>query len=513
MYKKLKIALYVALVCGLFFAVGASAKTYIFGDDGTWTTPDTASFRFTSSDRVSFQLAERAKVTITLTFSPYGTKGALIEPDTIPGTTKWVTMETKNVYTTTSFLDPGTYYTGYYFDSYGDSSGRKMKFALTIVPVTGLTDINNNHSLDNALPITTSFKVSGMVGAYGNCNDYYKLTLSKPTKISLTFTSRDSDINLKLYRQGNTSSFFSFLENWYEDVPNGIYLNQSVLSKPETYKYSFTLPAGEIYFAICESKYGGRYDLKLKNLGSSAGVFKMPSTKTVTAGFSSTILAEIKPSYFDQPGDVVYTISAKSTKYATLDPNTGLIRALSPGKVTVKARSDKLNKTLKCTLTVAKNEYKRSKPWYKKGRKVFLSVKRIAYSGNNVIVDVYVYNRTGRTLRSLYGLGVELYSSDADGVQTGDEEWTEEIDVWKPKGGSLRSGRYAVVRFRFEEMPKDKYDIRARLLRADVGAYYAKKIRKVTPQLVFVEEGAPGALSGLYALPEETYRADAASDQ
>jgi hypothetical protein len=70
-----------------------------------------------------------------------------------------------------------------------------------------------------------------------------------------------------------------------------------------------------------------------------------------------------------------------------------------------------------------------------------------------------------------------------------------------------------VVRFVFDEMTKDKYDIRAGLLRADVGAYYAKKIRTVSPRLVFVEEGTPGALTGQYALPEEAYRADAASPQ
>jgi hypothetical protein len=507
--RKTGLLLIAALLCGLVFAAGAMAKIYDVGADGTWSSPDNSpDFKFDYRDRVRFTVTQRAKVTVKLTFAPSGSFGGIYVPSTLPYSTISDSWHTLNMFTLPSFLDPGTYYTGFYFYKNGFSYGRKVTFAVTAQPVAGLSEPVGNHSLESAHPVAMPGTTSGMVGAYGGKNDYYKLTLAKPAKVAVAITNRDSEVNLRLYRPGSATSFFSLIED-YGSWPDDIYNNQYLLEKPETQKFTISLPAGDIYIAVCDSKYGSCYNLSLKYAGSAAGVFKMPAKKTVTAGFTGSVLAQIEPSYFDQPGDVVYSVLGKDAKYAAIDPLTGQFRGLSPGKATLYARSEKLNKTIKCTLTVAKNEYTRSKPWYRSARGVYVSVKRLAYSGNNVIADLYVYNRTGRRIRVIYYLGMDLWESDEEGDPVGESELgSVEYDAWRPKGGSLSSGRYAVVRFVCKDQTKDKYNLRLGQLCVDVHGSYSKQAKTAGPAMEFVREDMPGALSAQSARPEAAYLAD-----
>lgn len=505
--RKLRLLLTAALLCGLVFAAGAMAQTYEIGPDGTWSTPDSSSFQFRSGDRIRFEVTQRAKVVVTLTFGSPNAHGALFQPG-VTEPLRYDRILYGTTFSHTSFLEPGVYYTGFLFDDPVGSRGNKMTFSVKIQPVKTINEPVGNHTMESAYPVTTPFKTSGMVSGYSHQDDYYKLTLAKPEKVTVTFTSRDSDVNLRLFRKGNAASFFSLLENYYGGAHDGIFV-QIMYDEPVTRKLTFTLPADEICIAVGESRYGGRYDLSLKYAGSGAGAFKMPAKKIVTAGFTDSVLAQIEPSYFDQPGDVVYSIREQDAKYATIDPSTGQIRGLSPGKATLYARSEKLNKTIKCALTVAKNEYTRSKPWYRSARGVYVSIKRLAYSGNNVIADIYIYNRTGRRIRAIYYLGLDLWESDENGEPTGMSELgTDEYDVWRPKGGSLSSGRYAVVRFVFKDQTKDKYNLRLGQLCVDVYGSYSKQAKTATSAMEFVRENMPGALPAQRARPEAAYLAD-----
>lgn len=80
-------------------------------------------------------------------------------------------------------------------------------------------------------------------------------------------------------------------------------------------------------------------------------------------------------------------------KVATVNQD-GQVTAVAPGKTVVRVTTNKNGKKAYCTVTVARNlSIPRTRPRSSSG-KLVSSARRIYYSGNALIIDMYFYNRT-----------------------------------------------------------------------------------------------------------------------
>ena len=88
------------------------------------------------------------------------------------------------------------------------------------------------------------------------------------------------------------------------------------------------------------------------------------------------------------PNAVKWATSDK--KIATVDEN-GLVTAVAPGKVIIRAMSGKVKAD--CRITVTGNEAVYKKPATDKEKKVYVSARHIYYKGGNLVVEVYYANK------------------------------------------------------------------------------------------------------------------------
>lgn len=69
------------------------------------------------------------------------------------------------------------------------------------------------------------------------------------------------------------------------------------------------------------------------------------------------------------------------------------------------------------------------------------------YNGSNIVVQMYIYNNTGMTVRSIEDLVIGLYDTDPDG-----QSWPREsvkVGKWIPSNGKLKNKAYDVITVTF----------------------------------------------------------------
>ena len=144
------------------------------------------------------------------------------------------------------------------------------------------------------------------------------------------------------------------------------------------------------------------------------------------------------------PGAVKWISSDK--KIATVDAN-GLVTAVAPGKVIIRASAGKVKAD--CKITVTGNEAVYKKPATDKEQKVYVSARHIYYKGGNLVVEVYFANKTKKTVKLPYAGKLVLTLKDG--------QTFELRDIAKGKN-PLMSGKMAVADYKFSLAERPELD-------------------------------------------------------
>lgn len=131
---------------------------------------------------------------------------------------------------------------------------------------------------------------------------------------------------------------------------------------------------------------------------------------------------------------------SSDSKIATVDEN-GLVTAKSAGKVTIRAMARNGKVKADCRVTVQANSANYKKPVVGTDKQVYTSARRIYYKGGYLVVELYLANRTGATVR-LPEPGT-LVLTLADGSQL------ELMEIEQGKK-QLKSGKVGNVQYRFK---------------------------------------------------------------
>lgn len=134
------------------------------------------------------------------------------------------------------------------------------------------------------------------------------------------------------------------------------------------------------------------------------------------------------------------------------------------GTTTVTFSNQYLKGTVKCKITVKANAYTRSKPVVGKKKGLYGSAKKMYFDDNELVVDMFIYNKTGKTITGIRGLCISLVDASdlmdmSDPFETGS---VYEFGDWVPAGGELRNNKYAVVQFRFPYQ-NNCFDLRSKI--------------------------------------------------
>ncbi len=138
-------------------------------------------------------------------------------------------------------------------------------------------------------------------------------------------------------------------------------------------------------------------------------------------------------------------------KIATVDEN-GLVTAVSPGKVVIRASSGKVRAD--CKITVTGNEAVYKKPATSKEKKVYVSARHIYYKNGNLVVEVYFANKSGKTVKLPYAGKLVLTLKDGQVIELKDVERGK---------NQLMNGKMAVADYKLslDERPElDGLDLR-----------------------------------------------------
>lgn len=106
---------------------------------------------------------------------------------------------------------------------------------------------------------------------------------------------------------------------------------------------------------------------------------------------------------------------------------------------------------VKCKITVKANTYTRKKPSVGKKKGLYGSPKKMYFDDDELVIDMFLYNKTGKTITGIQGLCIALVS-DSDLMDLYDpfvQGSVYQFGDWVPTGGELRNNKYAVVEFRF----------------------------------------------------------------
>ena len=181
---------------------------------------------------------------------------------------------------------------------------------------------------------------------------------------------------------------------------------------------------------------------------NSPGGWTMPKRYTGTAGVRHQLVE------FTSGGETAaLTVASNRPKVATVDED-GRVRCLKPGTATITV-SDATGAKLSCKLTVKKNAFSRRKSEAVPAGELGVSVKHLGYKRGELVVKLFLNNRTGRKIAALAHPTLELLDADQVVYARAMPDWRPKkglndktTKVYEATGGlaleqlDLRSGRY-----------------------------------------------------------------------
>ena len=272
---------------------------------------------------------------------------------------------------------------------------------------------------------------------------------------------------------------------------------------------SITAPAALAEEAIPKAKKKVTFKLEKKSM-------------TVVQGFSGEGYIKVRNADIPE-GDLSWTVNGKGKSVAACDidgydDDEGYVffyvDGLKPGKATIKITSKSLKKSVKLSVKIVKNEYTAKKPSKGDGKNVFITPKKMYYSGSTLIADMFIYNKTGKTILGLDGLVMQLafWDDDENFELIGAPVAYNGTGIWRPKGGKLKKNKYATVRFQFPNA-----------LDKDGDQYYLYKWPSLTvyppyedddeydksfSKKIVLRPGMKGAVMDKSAMPDDAYILD-----
>lgn len=291
------------------------------------------------------------------------------------------------------------------------------------------------------LTITDSKTIKGAI-TQDDSADTLLLSLAAPKQVKLEFT--------------NT------LHNCELQVPEaGIYLtghnSKSKLSKARKSTFTAQMPAGDYEININQGwdKYYNRlydtyspYTLKV-TLSEPVTPAKLPRTITVGAGSNTSRVVPFTNYYNRLDASVTFSVADSGAGRVEVDPNTGMINAISNVTTRVTA-TPAVGASATATLKVIDNKISRKYPLYTRAKALFVSVKSMAYNDAGELEgELFVLNKTGYDITDLSSFTLNFfspYSAYAD--------FDLGTALYKPEAGTtyaIKKGRYAVIPFKIIE--------------------------------------------------------------
>lgn len=363
----------------------------------------------------------------------------------VVGTTKTTENTSKRVYTmtVTTYLEPGDYmvYAGHRTN--WSSSEYKLKAAFTKM---SFDEQQPNETSDQAQPLTLPASIRGVITP--NDVDYFQFDLEMSRKV---------EISLKQYDQYFTFGVYSLAA---DDMIYFVNAKERKMPKATTLKKTLSLPEGKYYIMVEHGlgySYGpndeyyqqqyGRYNLKAKVVGAPKYSLVTLKKARVSLGLGdyAALPVAITPSTLNMPKNLQWNSSKPSV--AMVDASTGAIRPLTSGK-TIITVSDGFKKA-SCTLTVGLNQFKRKKPLSRKSSGVYSSTSSLRYENGELVMDIFMYNKTKY---KLYGADYTYVALDSYFDLDDEDDPTTIFQVmlnrWEPQKGVLGSGKYEVYTYR-----------------------------------------------------------------
>jgi uncharacterized protein YjdB len=175
--------------------------------------------------------------------------------------------------------------------------------------------------------------------------------------------------------------------------------NESVATVDENGKITAMAPGKVVITAKTHNGKKARCLLQVDPVAlKSIKLSRSSATLTVGIGDENTLqlTADTNPV---SAGASAVKWGTSNKKVATVDAN-GLVTALAPGKAVIRALSGRVKAD--CKITVTGNEAVYGKPVTGKEKKVYVSARHIYYKNENLVVEVYFANKSGKVAKLPY---------------------------------------------------------------------------------------------------------------
>ena len=304
-------------------------------------------------------------------------------------------------------------------------------------------DMGENNTADSAAAIAFPGSADGVVNSGGDV-DCYKFTLAQAGPVELNVRNKFGENTMRMkVLSGGTTVYSAEMAS----APNQLHVRRLYLD------------AGSHVVSLDgQYKYPGfAYNLSVRS-GDPIESAWMPTSATLSEGVPNRLYIAMSDTYLNC-AQFVWTSDKPSV--ATVD-NSGVVTGVSLGTATITAASADGRYTFQCRVTIKDNVFTRSKPYVGKQKGLYSSAKKMYYKGNTLYVEVYVYNKMGRTTPKLYGLIALVYYFK--GYAYGNVNmpiWGcaayEEVDV-----PSMRRNSYKVIKFSRNMAGKTRMDLRSK---------------------------------------------------
>ena len=316
-----------------------------------------------------------------------------------------------------------------------------LMLTLLPLPVLALPETEPNDSFESAATLLLKNAYTGSISTPTDV-DYYAYTLDGVRKLQFDLSCKTYELGLRVWvtKAGQSSPV-----KCYERKPS----SASKLKKTKKISTSLILPAGKVYAEVfagagSPAKTSG-YSLYAKSLGNSASkLITDASSVTLVIGLEKKKpVVTINPSYFDMP---TLTWQSDHPEIASFDPSTGEITPMAPGSAKITVSGGGMTATI--AVKAVANEYFQSKPTTGKSKKLYISTRKLYYSGNDLMAEIYVLNRTGKTLRGTMEDELNVALMSYVNSRSGEVIHLYSFGGWLPVGGALKNGKYAVIKLR-----------------------------------------------------------------
>ncbi len=314
---------------------------------------------------------------------------------------------------------------------------------LTILPLPALalTETEPNNSLESATVLVLKNAYSSSVATTADV-DYYAYALNSISKLQFDLSCNTYELGLRVWvtKTGQPTPV-----KCYERLPS----SAVKLKKAKKISSALILPAGKVYVEVfagagSPAKTGG-YSLYAKSLGNSASKLSLDaSSVTLVMGLGTKKpVVSISPSYFDMPA---LSWNSDHPEFASVNLSTGEINPVAPGSAMITLSGGGMTATI--AVKVVANEYYQSKPTTGSRKGLYVSTRKLYYSGNDLMAEIYVLNRTGKTLLGTMEDELNVALLSYANIKSGEVLYLFSFGGWIPTGGALKNGKYAVIKLR-----------------------------------------------------------------